>query len=374
MTLPKILVTSAAGRTGIATTVELLKRGYPVRAFVRRQDARSKQLASLGAEVFVGNLFDYRDLEKALTGVQRAYHCPPFGSHLLHNTMLFAIAAEQSGLETLVLMSQWQPHETHPSSISREHWIANQIVRWMPSVNVIHLNPGLFAFTYLLGLPAAYHFGMLMLPFGESENAPASNEDIGAVAAALLANPDDHIGNSYRPTGPKLITGHDVADALTSTLGRKIKYSSTSSKNFIKAALAQNFPVEEIAHVLHYFADLNAGAYALGAPTNHVEMLTGRPAETIQETVHRYARTPSLIHPKLELGSKLQAFAFLARMLAARVPDFDEWRKERGDPTLINPLPSMSNPRWRRNAENQQLNLLDFDQQSSNQPHLKAIK
>ena len=39
---PKILVTSATGKTGVPTTLQLLEKGFPVRAFVRRRDARGK--------------------------------------------------------------------------------------------------------------------------------------------------------------------------------------------------------------------------------------------------------------------------------------------------------------------------------------------
>ena len=154
MRKPRIVVTSAAGHTGGPAVLELLKRGYPVRAFVYREDHRSEALKDAGAEIFVGDLNDMRDLRDAMKDVQRAYHCPPFSFGLLHNAMLFALAAEEARLECVVLLSQWQPHEIHPSIVSREHWIANNIYRWMPSVEVIHLNPGLFAFTYLLGLPA----------------------------------------------------------------------------------------------------------------------------------------------------------------------------------------------------------------------------
>ncbi len=81
---PRILVTSAAGHTGAAAVTELLKKGFPVRAFVRRQDARSTRLKEAGAEIFVGDLLDMRDLRRALVDVQRAYHCPPFAPNLLH--------------------------------------------------------------------------------------------------------------------------------------------------------------------------------------------------------------------------------------------------------------------------------------------------
>ncbi len=54
-TKPTILVTSAAGRTGAAAVLELLRMGFPVRAFVRRNDVRSEALRKAGAEIFVGD-------------------------------------------------------------------------------------------------------------------------------------------------------------------------------------------------------------------------------------------------------------------------------------------------------------------------------
>ena len=122
---PRILVTSAAGRTAAPAVLDLLKRGFPVRAFVRRDDARAEVLRNAGAEIFVGNLFDLRDLRKALVDVQRAYYCPPMSPNNLHGSVLFALAVEEAKLEVVALMSQWNPHPTHPSALTREHWIAN---------------------------------------------------------------------------------------------------------------------------------------------------------------------------------------------------------------------------------------------------------
>ncbi len=64
---PKILVTAAAGHTGSAAVYQLLEMGFPVRAFVRRKDARATALEQAGAELFVGDMFDYRDLRTSIT-------------------------------------------------------------------------------------------------------------------------------------------------------------------------------------------------------------------------------------------------------------------------------------------------------------------
>jgi len=358
MTKPKILVTSAAGRTGAATVLQLLEKGFPVRAFVRRRDARSEALKNAGAEIFVGDLFDFRDLRRALVDVQRAYYCPPYAPNLLHGAMLFALAVEEAKLEVVALMSGWNPHPAHPVLLTREHWIANNVYRWMPSVDVIHVNPGIFAFFYFMGLPAVAHFGMLMLPFGEGLNAPPSNEDIAAVAAGVLAKPDGHIGKRYRPTGPKLISGHDCAEVLGRVLGRKVRYRDVPTKMFIKAAKAMGLPNFVVAGVRHYMEEMRSGTYAVGAPTDHVEQVCGRPAEDFEVTARRFVEHPELVWPGLKIGSKLGAFRLMLKTMLARVPNFDQWEHDQGFPMLNEPVLAHDSEEWRATAKQQELNLL----------------
>ncbi len=356
---PAILVTSAAGRTGAAAAVELLQKGFPVRAFVRRQDARAAALERAGADVFVGDLDDIRDLRRALDGVQRAYHCPPFTPHMLEGAMMFAAAAEEARLEVVALMSQWNPHPRHPSVASRGHWLANQIFRWAPSFDVVHINPGLFAFDYLLGLPAIVHFGALMLPFGDGLNAPPASEDIARVAAAVLADPAAHIGKSYRPTGPRLLSPSDVADILGRTLGRKVRYRDVPFRAFSRAAVALGYSLAELSQLRFYAEDLKRGAHALGAPSDHVREATGADPEPFEATMRRYLSAPRLIHPRARVGSRLEALGFLARMLVTPAPDLEAWEGARGYPRLGDPQTAMDSEEWRAAAERGRLHLID---------------
>lgn len=358
MNKPKILVTSAAGRTGTTAVLELLKKNFPVRAFVRNRDSRAAALEKAGAEIFVGDLFDFYDVSKAMIGVQRAYHCPPFAPNLLEGVMVFALAAEEAKLEVVALMSGWNDNSEHPSIVTREHWIAKQLYRWMPSVDVIHINPGLFAFTYLLGLPSIVHFGMFMAPFGEGRNAPPSNEDIARVAIGTLIDPKQHIGKSYRPTGPKLLSPYDVATILGKILNRKVKYKNISMDMFAKAAKALGASTFEIAQLRYYSEELRNGVYEIGAPTDHVALVTKQEPEDFEQIAKRYIKNPSVIHPKLKLGNKLSTFAFLARMILAHVPNLERWERERGYPILKQPLLAHQNKDWVATAQKQQANLL----------------
>ena len=109
---PRALITTAAGRTGSVAAIDLVRRGHPVRGMVRRDDHRAQALRDAGVEVVVGDLFDWRDLTIALHDVQLAYHCPPFDAQHLHGATMFALAAEQAGVEVVALMGTTDHVET----------------------------------------------------------------------------------------------------------------------------------------------------------------------------------------------------------------------------------------------------------------------
>lgn len=58
MAAPLILVSGATGGVGQPLVADLLARGLPVRALVRRHDARSAALVAKGAEIVTADLFD----------------------------------------------------------------------------------------------------------------------------------------------------------------------------------------------------------------------------------------------------------------------------------------------------------------------------
>ena len=104
--------------------------------------------------------------------------------------------------------------------------------------------------------------------------------------------------------------------------------------------------------------EVRNGAFEVGAPTDHVEAVTGQKPESFESIARRYIANPSLIHPKLKKGGKLQAMSFVVRMMLARPTDFEQWERERAHPLLKDPVLAQDSPEWRETAENQRLNLL----------------
>lgn len=62
---PRTPFSSASGKTGQSVTIQLLVRGIPIQAFVRRIDVCSERFADSGAEIFEGDHCDISDIPRA---------------------------------------------------------------------------------------------------------------------------------------------------------------------------------------------------------------------------------------------------------------------------------------------------------------------
>jgi uncharacterized protein YbjT (DUF2867 family) len=343
-TQPTTLVTAAAGKTGRQTALALLQRGLPVRAMVHREDARSAALRSGGAEIVVGNVTDVRDVRKALHGVQRAYWAAPVVPGALEAATIFATVAEEERLEVVVSMSQWLADPGHPSAHTRAAWLSDRVFDWMPTVGSITVNPGFFAESYMYTLGAVAQFGMLTVPFGDGLNAPPSNEDIAAVAAALLADPGTHLGRSYRPTGPKLISPSDYAEILSRVLGHTVRYLDIPFAMLAKSARSIGFNDYSVIQLKWYVDELKRGTFAIGAPTDVVQQLTGRPAEDMETIARRYLKT--MAGTKRGPSGMARAMSVLAKSVATRAPSHKRYLRTFQDGAAIGTL-SVDSDQWR---------------------------
>ncbi len=293
MSLPLIAVTAAAGKTGRALVRELRARDLPVRALVRRRDARGDALAQTGAEVVETDLDDPGRLAAALSGVRRAYYCPPISPDAAKSLDAFVHAAAVNRLEAVTAMSQWLASPNHPTRMTRDMWAVEQRLPALRGAAVTILNPGFFADNYLrVGLAMAAQLGLYPNLVGDSRNAPPSTDDMARVAAAVLADPGRHAGRRYRVTGPALIGVREITAALSAALGRRVRAIAAPDWLLAKVAAYRGEPRYAMAVFRHYLVDHRQGAFAFGAPTDVVRVVTGRPAESFEATARTYAAEP----------------------------------------------------------------------------------
>jgi len=333
MSKPRILVTGATGKTGSVVIAELLKAGFRVRALVHRQDGRSARLKAQGAEIAVAEMSDVERVADALRDVQRAYYCPPFDPYMIQGAVAFAVAAKESRLEHIVGLTQWLSSPSHPAPMTRQLWLVDRLFSMTPGVGHTIVRPGFFADGYLMLAGLAARLGVFPWIFGDSRNAPPSNEDIARVAVAALMDPARHAGKSYRPTGPQLLGAQDMAKAVGRAVGRPVRAVPTPTWLFMKTARMGGLPIDLISGVRYYIEDHRRGAFELGAPTTDVLDVTGQPAEDFETIARRYAALP---RNRRTFGRSLRDFAQF--MITPLSPGFN---LDRYDRELRRPFPSV---------------------------------
>jgi uncharacterized protein YbjT (DUF2867 family) len=255
MIKPRIVVTGATGKTGSVVVSELLMAGHPVRAMVHREDGRSARLKSQGAEIVVAEMSDVERVVDALDDVQRAYYCPPIDPYAIQGAVAFAIAAKEARLEHVVGLTQWLASPSHPSLMTRQSWLIDHLFSMTPGVAQTIVNPGFFADDYLVPIGLAAHLGMFPWMYGDSRNAPPSNEDIARVAATVLMDPARHAGKSYRPTGPKLLGAKKMVQAIGRAVGRTVRVMPTPAWLFMKSERIIGHPIDAIRNIRYYIED-----------------------------------------------------------------------------------------------------------------------
>jgi uncharacterized protein YbjT (DUF2867 family) len=345
MSKPTILVTGATGNTGGALVRLLLEQGFPVRAVVRGQDARARGLESLGAQTVVADLFDPDQVHDALKGVQRAYFVPVYHPHMIQSAVAFTDAAREARLESVVHLSQWLSHRHHPSAMTRQVWLADRLFAGLDGVAVTVLNPGFFADNFLRVIDVATLMGVFPVLSGLGRAAPVSNEDIARVAAAVLADPAPHAGQTYRPTGPELLDGRGMAAAVARAIGRQVRPVDLPFWLFVKIARSQGIDPMILSGYRHYLADMVGGGFSVGGGvTDVVERIGGAKAETFETIARRYAAQP------FAKVTPLRRLAAMASFLVAPLKpgyDLDRWDRQMQFPAPAAPSLSVDDARWR---------------------------
>ncbi len=349
-TLPNILVTSAAGKTGLPVALQLREKGFPVRAFVRRRDARSETLRRAGAELFVGNQYALSDMRRAMTGMSVAYQCAPTAPNGLHFNAVFTAAAHEARLDHVVTLGQWLSAADHPSLFTREVYLSDLLMRMPADITVTSVNPGWFADNYLMVLDMAAHLGLFAMPLGAGKvkkNAPPSSEDIACVAVAALTDPGRHAGKTYRPTGPELLSPDDIAAAMGRALGRRVRYMDISERMMTKALRAvppENYSEAAVSQLAIYADEYRRGAFAVNAPTDHVERIGGRVPERFESIVRRtVSARPDL---RRSLSGQMRATAAFLRLLLTPALDLQKVQADRDYVRIGDPKFSQDDADW----------------------------
>jgi uncharacterized protein YbjT (DUF2867 family) len=275
-----ILITGATGNNGQELVRQLTAMGQPVRAFVRNP-AEAARLKGPSIEVAVGD-FDQPDtLDAALQGVEKAFLLTPVAERSLLWQKAFIEAARRAGVKHVVKFSGMGADSRTAPELLRLHGETDDRLRGS-GVSFTILQPNSFHQNILSSVNTIRAQGSFYLPLKNAAQSTVDIRDIGAVAARVLTS-SGHEGKSYVITGPEALTFHQVAEKLSSVLGRNIQYVdvplSTAADGMRKSGMSE-WDIRAVTELLAYFA---SGAAA--TVTDAIPRLLGRPAISFEQFV-----------------------------------------------------------------------------------------
>jgi NAD(P)H dehydrogenase (quinone) len=168
------------------------------------------------------------------------------------------------------------------------------------------------------------------------------------VVVAALIDPDAHSGQTYRPTGPALLSPDEIAAAMGRALGRKVRYMDISERMMVKALKAHppsNYSVAAVTQLALYAEEYRRGTFAVGAPTDHVARIGGRDPEPFETVVRRHVQErPAL---RRSAARTLGAMGGFAKILLTRPFDLRAAEEARDYVRIAEPAYAQDDAEWR---------------------------
>src|SRR5262249_33759401 len=190
--------------------------------------------------------------------------------------------------------------------------------------------------------------GVLAMPTGMRRNAPPSNEDIARVAVGALLDPQRHDGRAYRPTGPTMLSGAEIADAVGEALGRRVRLREIPEWMFMRAvrmnAKRLGFDLFFESSLRHFLPEYALGTYEFGGPTTHVRDVAGVEPEDFLTIARRYVAASDSRRSAGNLIRQIRNTALIGLVPMHRLDMFDRMQQH---PKPAHPRYSGESAVWR---------------------------
>ena len=277
-----ILVTGATGNVASILIPTLLQSGQQVRGLVH-DEAKAPGQRHLGAKVVVADLEKPETLDAAVADVDKIYLLIDNGPNGAQHGINLIDAVKRSGGQPHVVR-----HGMFGDSRSRINTQHEQLAAVLAEsgLPVTTLRPTFFMQNILAGAQTVASAGQLYWAMDDAKLAMIDIRDIAECAAAVLTS-DGHIGKTYVLTGPRAISFHDVANALSGALDKPVTYINVPNEAMVQSMTEMGFPewtAQGLAELMDGFKD----GFAKEA-TDNVERLTGHPARTVETFAHDFA-------------------------------------------------------------------------------------
>ncbi len=250
-----ILVTGAAGKTGLAVIRALAARGQVVRALVHRYQQASVAVQAGAQDAVAGDMRDQAVVTQAMDRVRAVYHiCPNMSPDELLIARVAFEAARAAGTEHLVYHSVLHPQtEAMP-----HHWQKLRAEELLFELGLPYtiLQPAAYMQNVLAYWDQIVQQGIYAVPYAtETRLGMVDLEDVAEVAAVVLTE-EGHAGATYELVGADVLTPVEVAAALERKLAQPVRAHTMPLEVWEEGARAAglgDYQVETLLQMFRYY-------------------------------------------------------------------------------------------------------------------------
>jgi NAD(P)H dehydrogenase (quinone) len=279
-----ILVTGAAGKTGLAVIRALARKGETTRALVHHED-QVETIREAGAqEVTVGDIKDGAVLVNATSGVDAIYLiCPNVHPREFEIGKAAIMAAQQAGVSRIVYHSVMYPQiEAMP-----HHWQKWRVEEALIQIGLAFtiLQPASYIQNILPYWDAIIKRGEYTVPYSvDSVFSPVDLEDVAEVASVVLTN-REHDGAIYQLAGPDFLSSAQMAKRVSKAIGREVKALEQKLEDWRRSASESgvaSYSIDALSKMFNYYDqhDFSGSGVIL-------EELLGRQPTGFEQFIHR---------------------------------------------------------------------------------------
>lgn len=235
-----ILLTGATGSAGSFIANEFVRAREPVRILVRDRAKATAFENVPTVEIVEGDMSKASSLGSALEGVDRVLMISSSLMDMVETQSLFIDASKAAGVRHIIKFSGLDArHETtFPFGLMHK-----QIEDYLENSGLAstHLRPTGFMQEYLREVPSITHAGAFFLPLGNVPLNPIDLADVGKVGFLLLRD-GGYEGARLHMTGPEALTMAEIADRISMSIGKPVKYVTVSRAERRQGLIAHGIP------------------------------------------------------------------------------------------------------------------------------------
>lgn len=235
-----ILLTGATGNVGRKLLTELTARQADVRALVRKTED-VERLRKQGIDAVAGDITDSASVRSALQGIDRFYILSPSNEQLAEIEGALVDEAKKAGVQHIVKHSVLGSDVDALCPFTQVHAYAEKAIlaSGIP-YTFLRLNNFMqnFVTSHAWSIRAQNAF---FEPLANAKISHVDTRDIALAAANILTQPG-HEGKVYDITGPEALSDAQIAEKLSSLLGRHITYVPISDEQWLQGLLSAGLP------------------------------------------------------------------------------------------------------------------------------------